>query len=532
MSQNKSLTQQQDEKLELEKSVVIIPSILLIVIIAFSTLIPGEVNQWLSNSLQIFGETTGLYYQLSVIFVLVSIAYFACSKYGDIKFGNPDEKPEYSLFDWGAMVFCTCMAGGTIYWASMEPLMHLKEVPFDYVQADSTNSMLYGMAFMLLRPWWIWGLNVFAALPIAYLMYIKRVPLARYTQILEPFFGAKVANGLIGKIVNITFVFALMLSYAGGIAVSIPIAGACISYVFGFEHTMLVDLFVLLICTALYIWSSFMGMKGGIRVLSRLNVYLCFFLAGFILILGPTMFILSHISYSFGLAFDNFFTFLLCKNPYWNGTFAIDWAQFQILWNYSSAPLLGLFIARVSRGRTVREIIVYGMLCGVLGLWLNYGVVGCYSLYVQHTGIIDLETIMQTKSKAEALLALFQTLPFSKFMMLFTFFFIAVFSATTIDSAAFVTSAACCKHITPMQEPPRANRIYWALVQGAMGLSYMLIGGLTACRVMGSYSGFLLGFLVFISYFAWFKYIKEYRELYMKPVELPYLGEAIQQKEI
>lgn len=520
MSQNNV---DEKRKMEIDYSVVIWPSIILLSFIAISFLMPAGVNDMLSKSIRIFGEHTGIFWQLSVVFVIVSVVFFSCTKYGDIKFGNPEDKPEFSTFDWGAMIFVTCMAGGTIYWAAMEPLMHLKEIPFAFVEQDSPEAASYGMAFMLLRPWWIWCLNVLAALPVCYIIYIKRIPLARFTEILAPIFGTRVARGPIGKGFNILFVVGMMLSYAGGIAVSIPIAAACIAKVFGLQHTMLLNLIILGICTVLYIWSTFTGIHG-IRILSKLNVYLCIFLAGFILVMGPTIFVLEQMSFSFGIAMDNFWLFLLGTDPYFSGTFDIDWTQFQILWNYSSAPLLAMFIARVSKGRTVREILVGGLLCGVIGLYLNYGVVGSYSLYVQHAGIVDLETIMRTQSKAAALIALLETLPFSEFMMIFVFFFIAIFSATTIDSCALVTAGACCRYIPNGIDPPRSNRLYWAVVQGLMGLSYMMIGGLTAARVLGSYSGFLLVFLVLIAYAAWYKYAAEYKRNYMPaPFTLPNL---------
>ena len=123
--------------------------------------------------------------------------------------------------------------------------------------------------------------------------------------------------------------------------------------------------------------------------------------------------------------------------------------------------------------------------------------------------------IMRTQSKAAAIIALLETLPFSEFMMLFVFFFIAIFSATTIDSCALVTAGACCKYIPNGIDPPRGNRLYWAVVQGLMGLAYMMIGGLTAARVLGSYAGFLLVFLVLIAYAAWYKYAAEYKRKYM-----------------
>ncbi len=517
MSQNNN----KEDKIIIDYSLVIWPSILLLCFIAISFFVPSNMEQWLSKSIRIFGENTGLFYQLSIVFVLGSVVYFAFSKYGNIRFG--DEEPEFTTFDWGSMIFVTCMAGGTIYWAAMEPLMHLKEVPFAHVAQDSYDAASYGMAFMLLRPWWIWGLNVLAALPICYIVYIKRIPLARFTEILSPIFGEKVSRGPIGKLANIVFILAMMMSYAGGIAVSIPIAAACVSKVIGVEHTMLMNLIILGLCTALYIWSTYMGLNGGIRVLSKLNVYLCMFLAAFIIVFGSTVFVLEQMAFSVGIAFDNFWLFLLGTDPYFTGTFDIDWSQFQILWNYSSAPLLAMFIARVSRGRTVRQILIGGMLCGVVGLYMNYGVVGSYSLYVQNAGIVDLETIMRTQSKAAAMIALLETLPFSKFMMIFVFFFIAIFSATTIDSCALVTSGACCKYIPKDVDPPRSNRLYWAIVQGAMGLVYMLIGGLTTARVLGSYAGFLMVPLVLIGYIAWYKYAFEYNRLYANPEAVPFI---------
>lgn len=495
---------------KIDKPIFILSSIALLFLIFASFVFSAETIKFLQKSLHIFGESTGIFYMVGNLIMLFLCLYFSCSKWGSLKFGEPGEKPDFSLFSWGAMMFCTSLGGACLYWASMEPLMHLKEVPFSWIEPMSEESYTWSMTFMLFRPWLIWGWYVIPTLPICYLLYIKKGEIMRFSELLSPVLGKRFASGPFLLFIEVSFVLSVILCYAGVFAVSTPLCSACLAAVFGLKHTFWLDVFVVAACTVMFMWSTYVGLKKGIRFLSELNIYIALGFVIFIIIAGPTMFLLNNTAFSFGNLVDNFFLLSLGKEPFQETTFATDWTQFIILWQISAAPLMALFTARISRGRTVRELIAGTFISGILGQYLLFGSFGGFALYIQHEGIVDLVSIMETEGKGAALVALFSQLPFKEVVLFVCMIFMTIFTATCIDSTAFVLASSCSTNMLECQEPSRINKFYWAIVQGVIAIAFIFMGALTATKVLGSYSGVIMLFPVIVSVFTWFKYCNEY----------------------
>ncbi len=493
-----------------DKSIIILSSIVLALLVFASFVFSAETNKLLQKSLYIFGEHAGLIFMVGNIVALGLCVYYTCSKWGDLKFGEPDEKPEFSLFSWGSMMFCTCLGGAALYWASMEPLMHLKEVPFSWIEPMSEESYLWSMTFMLFRPWLIWGWYVLPTLPLCYMLYIKKHEIMRFSELMVPIIGEKMAKGPFGLFIEVTFVLSVILTYAGVFAVSTPLSSACLAAVLNIEHTIMLDFFVIVGCTIMFMWSTYFGLKKGIRFLSELNVYIAAGFALFIIIAGPTMFIFNNAAFSFGNLIDNFFSLSLGKEPYTETTFATDWTQFIILWQIAAAPLMALFTARISRGRTVRELILGTFFSGILGQYLLFCSFGGFALWLQHEGVVDLVTIMETSGKSAALVALFNQLPFKELVLIVAMLFMTIFTATCIDSTAYVLASSSSKEMKKGQEPHIMNRFYWAILQGVIAMAFIFVGALTATRVLGSYAGVLMLIPVCFALIAWKKYLGEY----------------------
>lgn len=507
MPENQSDAQGSDLRPELR---ILVPATLVILGIALPSILWPDTSQALFKSVNnAFTASTGsLYLWISFIMVCLS-AYFIFSRHGDIKFGGADEKPEFSNFGWIAMMFCTGVAGAVMFWSIVEPLWDLVAPP-QYAEPMSTAAYEWSLAYVLFH--WgplTWPWYVVTSLPICYMFYKLKRPVLRISSAAEPFLGRERVRGPLGLGLEVFFVVGLVFANAAVMGVSIPIVNHAIAVTFGIEPTKTLELGVILVSTAIFCGSLWMGLKKGIQRLSNLNVIIALAMVAFAFVAGPTRFILDTFTNSVGVMLDNYFKMQFWTDPFTPGRFPQDWTVFYALFMASYGPMMGLFIARISKGRTVRQIVSMGILGGMAGAFMIHGVFGSYTLNVQLNGIVDAVGILKANGGQAAMVAVLESLPLGVVVLLGYSLFSTIFLATSVDSTALVISTSVTRRLAPSQDPSRGHRLYWALLQGGLGVSLLMLGGLGSVRVFANFAGALMVFPIIFAVISWFKILKK-----------------------
>ena len=210
-----------------------------------------------------------------------------------------------------------------------------------------------------------------------------------------------------------------------------------------------------------------------------------------------------------GKMLGNFWNMTFWTNPFSEGSFPRDWTIFYALFWAGYGPFMGLFIARISRGRTVREVIGWGMFGTVAGGFMIHGVFGSYTLWAQYHGIIDAVSILKTQGAPAAMMAVIDTLPFSKVVMLIYCAFSTIFLATTVNSGCYVVAATATRRMPVDADPHRYHCTFWAVAQGLLALGLLAMGGLEVAKIFGNFSGALMALPSLLLTACWLKIIRE-----------------------
>lgn len=239
---------------------------------------------------------------------------------------------------------------------------------------------------------------------------------------------------------------------------------------------------VLALWTLMFGMSVWFGLSKGIKILSDINVYLAFALLLFAAVVGPTLLLINGWANSLGLMINNFIHMSLWTDPVAKGSFPQDWTIFYWAWWIAYAPMMGLFVARISRGRTIKELILAELVWGSLGCWVFFAVWGGYSLNLQLSGELDISAILTAQGIPAAVLAILKTMPYSGIAIAAFVLLCFVFLATTLDSAAYVLASVTSKELSGYEEPQRWLRIVWALLLAVIGIGLLKVGGLKAVQ--------------------------------------------------
>jgi BCCT family betaine/carnitine transporter len=235
---------------------------------------------------------------------------------------------------------------------------------------------------------------------------------------------------------------------------------------------------------SLFAASVWLGLKKGIKKLSDINLVLAFGLLLYILVVGPTAFLLKTSLNGVGMMAQNFLRMNFWTDPFTDSGFVEDWTVFYWAWWIAYAPFVGLFVTRISRGRTIRQVILGMMLFGSLGSWLFYMIIGNYSLFLELEGIVSITEIMRTESGNAAIVTTLEQLPLAAVVIAVFSIIAIIFSATTYDSASYILASGATLHLAAGDDPARWHRVFWAFALGLLPITLMFIGGLKVMQVI------------------------------------------------
>ena len=465
----------------MKKPVFIPASIIILLMIVFagfsaenSQEVFGTLNGWVT-------EGIGWWYILVVTLFVFFALYVGISKIGNIRLGRDDEKPEFSLVAWFAMLFSAGMGIGLVFWGVAEPLNHMISPPnIDGEVAEGVAAANQALDLTLFH-WGIhaWAIYVVVGLGMAYMTYRRGRPLS-LRWLLEPLIGRRLTEGAIGNVVDITAIVGTLFGVATslGLGVQQILAGMqSLGWVSGPSNTA----YVLLIAaiTAVATFSVVSGVHKGLKWLSNINMGMAAGLMLFVMLAGPTLFLMQAFVQNLGGYLSSLPTFMLRTGAIegelgdnWLGS----WTIFYWGWWMSWAPFVGMFIARISRGRTIREF-VFGVLVAptlVSALWFT--VFGESGIARQLTvgDMVGPDGVVDTNL---ALFTLLDTLPLASITSVVAMLVVAFFFITSSDSGSLVIDMLASGGRT---ETPVVSRVYWAVLEGVAAAVLLLAGGSAA----------------------------------------------------
>lgn len=419
--------------------------------------------------------------------------YIVFSDIGQIKLGDPDEAPEFKTASWAAMLFCGGIGASILYWGAIEWAYYYQSPPFQ-LEPGSEEAVRWAATYGIFH--WgpiAWSIYLVPALPIAYFFYVRKQPVLKVSAALMPVIGEARSHGWVGKLVDVLFIFGLLGGGATTLGLAAPLITEGVNYLFGVPKTTGTQVIVLLICTAIFAYSAYAGMEKGIKLLSNINFWGALGLLAFILICGPTIFMLETGLDSLGRMLSNFFVMATWAEPFGGyGSFADthfpqDWTTFYWAWWLVFAPSMGLFVARISRGRTIKQMVTGSIFFGSMGCFLFFMILGNYGLSLQLSGALDVVGILNAEGATKAIFSILEQLPFSTFVIAAFTVLCLIFTATTFDSISYILASVVQNNVT--EEPMRWNRLFWAFALPFMPSVLLFMGGLSTLQTAAIVGG-------------------------------------------
>lgn len=439
---------------------------------------PGPFNDVVQSILAEIVRGAGWLYLLIVFLTLTFLLYLAFGRFGNLRIGGEDAEPDFSRASWLSMLFAAGMGIGLVFWGAAEPISHLVTPP-EGLQPQSMDaaraSMRYAFFHWGLHPWAIYAL---IGLAMAWFQY-NRNGRGLISDMLQPVIGHH-HRGAFGKVVNIAAVVATAIGVATTLGFGTIQIAAGLQRVFGITAGVPLQMTVIAVAFVLYMISTSSGVERGIKWLSNFNLALAALLLAAILVLGPTGFIFDTFTTTLGSYLNQLVTMSLRMSPFSGSTWVADWTIFYWAWWIAWAPFVGSFIARVSRGRNVREFVVGVVLAPTLLGFLWFSVFGGTALWSQLFGHVDLVQALG-KGYETVLFTMFDSLPAPLLLSILALVLLAIFFVTSADSAVLVLASMSTDEAG---DPPLSRKLVWGVAVALIAAVLLLAGGLEALQGM------------------------------------------------
>lgn len=471
-----------------------------IIFIVWSALRPENAAKTFNAILSFLTVDFGWLYLVVVTIFVAVLIFLAVSKYGNVRLGKDDERPEYSTASWVFMLFAAGMGIGLVFWGVAEPMSFYIQPPVGESGSNAAGVLAVGHAFM---HWGIhpWACFAVVGLPLAYFTFRKDRP-ALISSCLEPIFGVRSTSATFGRVINVVTLCVCILGIATSLGLGAAQINAGLFYAFDVPVNNKMFIMIVVITMCCFIASSVSGIERGIKVLSDTNIAIAAVLVVFVLIVGPTVFICNMAVQGFGTYLQNIIPWSFWADPF-NDTngWVSAWTVFYWGWWISWAPFVGSFIARISRGRTIREYIVASLFVPSLLCMVYMAVFGGSAIGLTADGVTNIAGAIE-ENVAYAMFALLQNFPFARFFSVVAVFLICIFFVTSADSTTFVCAMMSCRGI---QNPPALVKVFWGIIMAATAIVLQLVGGLTALQTACIAAAFPFMFICILMIIAFFR---------------------------
>ena len=446
----------------------------------------------------------GWLYMITALGALIFAVWLAFGRFGDVVLGSPGESPEFSEFSWVAMMFTAGIGAGLVAWGFAESIFYLQTPPFGI---EPMSDIAYEWAHMYpIYHWCIlpWAIYAVPAVPIAYLLFVDRVPSLKLSKACVS--GEHQAG--VRKVIDILVIIGIVGGAATSLGLGVPLVSALAAEFFEVENTVTIKLIVLAVWTGMFGTSTYRGLTRGIKVLADINIGLAIGCIVFVLLVGPTVFIVDMTVNSIGLLVDNFFRMSLWLDPVANSGFPETWTVFYWGWWLAYAPMMGLFFGRISRGRTIRQLLIGVIGWGTAGTAFFMAIANGYSLHLELTGAFPVVETLNNTDMSVMVAKILAQLPGEKIILFVFITLCLIFYATSMDSAAYILASICTGDLKSSEEPARYNRILWALALAAITAGLVVSDGLDTVKsitVLSSVALIPICTMMAVSIYRWLR---------------------------
>ena len=474
---------------------VFAPAFILILILLIGTMKdPVAVGDVLADVLDYLTTSFGWFYMLAVAFFLLFMVAIALSKWGSIKLGPDHAEPEYSFLSWFAMLFAAGYGIALLFFGVAEPVLHYSSPPEGPALTIGSAQQAMQIAFFH------WGFHVWAiyglvGLTLAYFTYRHGLPLS-IRSALYPLIGNRI-YGPIGHAVDVFAILGTLFGIATTLGLSVTQINVGLNYLWpSIPVSYTVQIITIVLVTALTALSVGVGLDRGIKNLSLLNIFIAVGLMVFVFITGPTIFILNTFMENTGSYLSNIVQRTFNLQAYTGSNWIGNWTLFIFGWTIAWAPFVGLFIARISRGRTIRQFIVGVMVVPVTFTFVWFSVFGDTALHmIMVDGYTDLIEQVEL-DHAIALFKFFEQLPFTSVISFISVALIALFFVTSSDSGSLVIDSLASGGAA---HTPVWQRVFWASISGLVAIALLLANGLSALQAGSVISALPFAIIMIIS---------------------------------
>ena len=430
--------------------------------------------EWMASEL-------GLIYQWATLFTLGFLAWLALGRHGSRVLGRSPE-PEYGNASWMAMLFCAGIGGGLMYWSSIEWAFYVDQPPFG-VEPGSLTAREWAATYGIFH--WgpaAWGLYALPTVAIAWPYYRYDLPCLRFSGALVGLCGRGFPDRPAGRAVDFFFIIAIIGGTGTSLGLTTPMLGAVAARLFDIAQSPGLIWVITGACVGLFGASAYLGLDRGIKRLSNANLVLGAVFLAWVLAVGPARFALELGTSSMGLMLQEFVRMTTWTEPLADTGFVEDWTIFYWAWWVAYGPFMGLFVTRISRGRTLRALVLGMAGFGTLGCAAFYVVWGNSVLWLDLHGGLDLLDLVRAGEAGTAIAAALGALAGQPAPLLLFLVLGFVFVATTYDSASYAIAAAATRDLRPGAHPHRAHRVFWAAALAFLPVALIVIGSLEAVR--------------------------------------------------
>ena len=480
---------------KVSKPVFIVSSIAIVGFIIFGAFFTEQAGALFDTLQSFITHKFGWLFVILVNLTLGLCLYLAMSRYGDIRLGAQTETPQYSLLSWIGMLFSAGIGIGLVYWGTAEPLYHFMAPPLGEAETIESAKQAMSISFM---HWGLhaWGIYTIVALALAYFHFRRGLPLS-IRSTLYPLLGKKI-YGRWGHTVDILAVFGTMFGVVTSLGLGVMQINSGLTNLFGIPDSLGIQFALIAFITVLAAMSVMMGLDKGIKRLSDLNIGLTVLLLVFMVVLGPTLFIFDSFLENIGNYATSIIPLGTWGEAYNNGDWRSAWTIFYWAWWVSWSPFVGIFIARISRGRTIREFIWGVLLIPMTILFFWFTTFGGVGIHMELLGDPGLVAAVQ-EDTGSAIFKLVEYYPFAQPITMMIVVMIILWFVTSSDSASFVIDMLTAGGDT---DPPKIQRLFWALTEGAIAAILLAAGGLAALQSAAIIAGLPFALVIFVIMYA------------------------------
>ena len=489
--------------------ITLVPLLLIVGLCVVFMILPEQAGAVLSQVRFFFGDTFGVYYLIIGLGMLIVSIFIAASKYGNIVLGKPDEKPKYSFFAWGSMMFTAGLAADILFYSFSEWVMYAADPHLAEMGSIQEWAGVFPVFHWSLVPW---AFYLVLAAAFGYMLHVRGVNRQKYSEACRPVLG-KHTDGLAGRLIDLLAVFALLAGTATTFSVATPLMASVINALFGVHLNETVVTICILIITCIVYTTFLLRGFSGISLLAKACIYLFFGILAYVLLFGgSTKYIIETGLTSLGTMIGNFIPLATYTDPLRTSNFPQNWTIYY--WAYwmvwcVAAPF---FIGSISRGRTIRQTILGGYVFGVGSTIMSFIILGNYSMHLQVTGTMDFVTSYLENGDAYGLIvSIIETMPCAKLVMVVLLLTMIAFYATSFDSIALTASCYSYHRLGENEMPHKLIQLMWCILLILLPIALIFAeSSMNSLQTVSIIAAFPIGIVMILIVWSFLKDGKQY----------------------